>query len=62
MAVGEKIVENLIVDFGKSEKEASDMFFSSAIFGKLADISTELYQQPWTEIYRLLLQELKLQT
>ena len=58
MAVGEKIVESLIIDFGKSEKEVSDAFFSSATFGKLADISTELYQKPWQEIYEMLKKEL----
>ncbi|GHT47401.1 hypothetical protein FACS189440_07790 [Bacteroidia bacterium] len=56
--IGEKIVEKLIIDYGISEKKASELFFSSETFGKLADISTELYEKPWQEIYELLKEEL----
>jgi hypothetical protein len=59
MSVGEKIVERMLIDFGKSEKDASDVFFSSATFGKLADISTLFYQKSWQEIYKMLKKELK---
>ncbi|GHT20154.1 hypothetical protein FACS189429_8310 [Bacteroidia bacterium] len=56
--IGEKIVENLIIDYGKSEKKASELFFSSETFGKLADISTNFYRKPWQEIYEMLKKEL----
>jgi hypothetical protein len=56
--IAEKIIGSLIIDIGKSGKEASDIFFSSITFGKLSNISTALYQQPWTEIYTMLKQEL----
>ncbi|MDR0873037.1 MAG: DUF3990 domain-containing protein [Prevotellaceae bacterium] len=56
--IGEKIVENLIIDYGKSERKASEFFFSSETFGKLADISTKFYQKSWQEIYELLKNEI----
>jgi hypothetical protein len=57
--IGEPIVENLITDFDFDEDTATDMFFSSKTFTKLANIETKLYEKPWTEIYKLLLNELK---
>jgi hypothetical protein len=56
--IGGKIVETLIIDWGKSAKDASDIFFSSATFGNLSDISTRLYEKPWQEIYEMLKEEL----
>jgi hypothetical protein len=53
-----KIVERLIIDFGKSEKEASEIFFASTTFAQLADNSIQLYEKDWTEIYKLMLDEL----
>jgi len=58
--IGEPIVENLVTDFGFDEKTAADKFFSSNTFSKLADTSTQLYEKDWTEIHKLLLDELKL--
>jgi len=57
--IGEPIVEKLMVDFGFDEKTATDKFFSSNTFSKLADTSNHLYQKDWTEIYTLLFCELK---
>jgi len=57
--IGEPIVEKLITDFGFDEKTATDTFFSSNTFSKLADISNKLCEKDWTEIYNLLLSELK---
>jgi hypothetical protein len=59
--ISEPIVEKLVIDFGFDEQTATDKFFSSNTFSKLADTSTQLYQKDWTEIYKLLLKELKLQ-
>lgn len=58
--IGAQIVETLIIDMGKSTKDASDIFFSSATFGNLSDISTRLYEKPWQEIYEMLKKELNL--
>jgi len=57
--IGEPIVEKLIIDFGFDEKTATDKFFSSDTFSKLADTSNKLCEKDWTEIYNLLLSELK---
>ena len=57
--IGEPIVEKLVTDFGFDEKTATDKFFSSNTFSKLADTSNQLYNKNWTEIYKLLLSELK---
>ncbi|GAB6012208.1 DUF3990 domain-containing protein [Viscerimonas tarda] len=56
--IGEKIVEKLIIDYNMSDKKASELFFSSETFGKLADISTKFYEKPWQEIYDMLIKEL----
>jgi len=56
--IGEKIIEQLIIDFNFDEEKSADLFFSSEIFGKLSDIKTEFYKKDWTEIYELLKQEL----
>jgi hypothetical protein len=57
--IGEPIVEKLVSDFNLDEKTAADKFFSSNTFSKLADTSNKLYERDWTEIYNLLLSELK---
>jgi len=57
--IGEPIVEKLVIDFGFDEETAADKFFSSDTFSKLADISNQLYESEWTEIYISLLNELK---
>lgn len=54
----EPIVEQLAIDFGFDEQTASDKFFLSKTFTKIADASTEFYLKKWTEIYNLLLLEL----
>ena len=58
--IGEPIVEKLIVDFGFDEKTATDKFFSSNTFSRLADVSSQFSGEDWAEIYKLLLSELKL--
>jgi len=57
--IGEPIVEKLITDFGFDEQIATDKFFTSNVFETLASKETQLYQKDWTEIYQLLLNELK---
>jgi len=58
--IGEPIVEKLVTDFDFDEKAVTDKFFSSDTFSKLANTSNKLYEKDWTEIYKLLLSELKL--
>ena len=57
--IGEPIVEKLVIDFGLDEKTATNNFFSSNTFLRLADTSNHLYEKTWIEIYKLLLNELK---
>jgi hypothetical protein len=57
--IGEPIVEKLITDFGFDEKTATDMFFSSNTFSKLADTSNQLFLKSWQEIYKMLKIELQ---
>jgi len=59
--IGEPIVERLVTDFGLDEKTATDTFFSSDTFSKLADTPNHLYEKGWKKIYQLLLAELELQ-
>jgi len=58
--IGESIVEKLVIDYGFDEETAADKFFFSETFSKLADTSNQLYESEWTEIYQLLLNEMKL--
>jgi hypothetical protein len=57
--VGEKVIATLIADFGCSEKNASEQFYTSQTFAQLADESTELYKRPWQEIYGMLKKEIE---
>jgi hypothetical protein len=56
--IGESLLEALMLDRNIDEATAADLFYTSGTFARLADTSSALYQQPWTEIYQLLLQEL----
>jgi hypothetical protein len=58
--ISELIVEKLLTDFDFDEQTAIDKFFSSNTFSILSDAETKLYGKSWTEIYELLLNELKL--
>jgi hypothetical protein len=58
--IGEPIIEKLITEQSFDEKTATEKFFSSNTFSKLADTETKLYEKNWTEIYKLLQNELKL--
>lgn len=59
--IGEPIVEKLVTDFGFDEQTATDKFFTSKTFNKLDNSKDKFYEKDWTEIYKLLLDELKLQ-
>jgi hypothetical protein len=57
--IGEPLIEQLIIDFNIDEETATDKFFSSNTFVKLADENTDFYKKTWQEIYEHLKQELK---
>jgi hypothetical protein len=56
--IGENIVKMLVVNFAKSEKDASELFYSSDTFAKLSDYNTRFFTKPWQEIYEMLKSEL----
>jgi len=57
--ISEPIIEKLIADFNFNEEKATNLFFNSDTCSKLSDIETKLYEKHWTEIYKLLLNELQ---
>ena len=58
--ISELIVEKLVTNFDFDEQTATDKFFSSDTFTKLSNTEIKLYEKDWSEIYELLLIELKL--
>ncbi|MDR2868535.1 MAG: DUF3990 domain-containing protein [Bacteroidales bacterium] len=58
--IGEPLLEALIMEFGLSESEAADKFYLSNTFAQLTKIATGLYLKSWSEIYRMLKQELEI--
>jgi hypothetical protein len=52
------IIKSIVNDFNKNEMEAIAMYYKSQIYAKLSDKSTKLYEKTWSEIYKLLLDEL----
>jgi hypothetical protein len=60
MNIDESIPKALADDYGMTEEKAIDLYFTSATYRQIIDESTGLYQKTWTEVYQLLLRELKL--
>ncbi|MDR0368218.1 MAG: DUF3990 domain-containing protein [Bacteroidales bacterium] len=58
--IDDDITQSLASDYSLSEEQAIDAYFESQTYKTLIDESTGLYQKPWTEVYQLLLRELKL--
>jgi hypothetical protein len=58
--IGEPLVEHLILDAGMDEMQATDAFYTSEVFARLADANTGLHLRPWREIYDMLRAELKI--
>jgi hypothetical protein len=54
------IVKAMMTDFGLSELEATNMYYKSKIYSRLADETTLFYLKPWQEIYQKLREELKI--
>ncbi len=55
--ISEPLIEQFIIEFNIDEETATDKFFSSNTFAKLADKTTEFHKKTWQEIYELLKQE-----
>jgi hypothetical protein len=58
--IDDNITQSLASDYNLSEIQVLDAYFESQTYRMLIDESAGLYQKPWTEIYQLLLNELKL--
>jgi hypothetical protein len=56
--INELIVERLMLDSQMDEIKATDLFYKSKTFEKLADETTKLYEKPWQEIYEMLKKEI----
>ena len=56
--IGEPLLGQLMMDLDIDEEKATDLFYASKTFAKLADASTKLYERPWQEIYEMLKAEL----
>ena len=59
MHIDNDIVKALMTDFGLSEFEATDMYYKSIIYTRLANEATLFYLKSWQEIYQMLKVELK---
>ncbi|MDR3094202.1 MAG: DUF3990 domain-containing protein [Bacteroidales bacterium] len=57
--IGEHVLEQLMLDNNINELQATDLFYNSETFGKLAEESTKLYEKSWQEIYERLKKELE---
>ena len=53
------IIENLEIDYQLTPLEAAHQLYRSAVFARLSDAETKLYEKPWQEIYEMLQKELK---
>ncbi|GHV27072.1 hypothetical protein FACS1894176_08590 [Bacteroidia bacterium] len=49
-----------VTEYEFDEDKATDMFYSSATFGQLADTETKLDEKDWQKIYKMLKHELNL--
>jgi hypothetical protein len=58
--IGDEVVQSLMIDYGLTEDEAADLYYSSQTYAAVADESTGYYQKPWQEIYEMLRAELKI--
>lgn len=59
--IGDEIVDALMSEYGITEIEAADLYYTSATHAAVADESTGYYQKLWREIYEMLLKELKIE-
>jgi len=58
--IAKQIILALVTENGLEKNIAADKFYDSKTFAQLADKSTKFYEKDWTEIYKLLLNEIKI--
>jgi hypothetical protein len=58
--IDDAITQSLVADYGMTVNKAIDVYFESKTYKQLIDETTNLCNKPWEEIYKLILQELKL--
>ncbi|MDR0733898.1 MAG: DUF3990 domain-containing protein [Dysgonamonadaceae bacterium] len=56
--IGESLVAKLMIDNEMDELQATDLFYNSKFFSRLADENTKLYKKSWQEIYEMLKREI----
>jgi hypothetical protein len=56
--ISEAAVENLVADYGFSEKHAADFFYNSKTYLLLSDVNSGYFEKPWQEIHEMLKKEL----
>jgi hypothetical protein len=58
--VDDEIMQALMSDYGMTELEATDTYYTSDTYSRFANENTKLYLKPWQEIYEMLKGELKI--
>jgi hypothetical protein len=58
--IGDEVMQSLMSDYGISEVEAADIYYTSQTHAAVAEESTGYYQKPWQEIYEMLQKELNI--
>jgi hypothetical protein len=56
--IGDNIVQSIMNDYNMNELEATDRYYTSKTYSKLANESTAFYKKTWQTIYELLKKEL----
>jgi len=57
--IDDAVIQNLITEHGFLDEKAIDFYFNSTTYQQLIDESTGLYKKPWSEVYQILIRELK---
>ena len=55
--IDSKVVQTMMMDYGLSEAEAVDRYYTSKTFTMLSNENTGLYLKPWYEVYEMLKKE-----
>jgi hypothetical protein len=58
--ITKQIILTLVAEKDFEKSIATDKFYDSKTFAQLADKTTQFYEKDWTEIYKLLLEELNI--
>ncbi|MDR2584959.1 MAG: DUF3990 domain-containing protein [Prevotellaceae bacterium] len=56
--IDKDVLQALMTDYGIDEIKAADLYYTSNTYTQLADETTEFYKKDWTNIYKLLKQEI----